>query len=42
MLESKARRLHRLAVAAAVLPALAGIGGASADTDQIRRLAGSL
>ena len=39
---SNARRLHRLALAAAVLPALAGIGEASADTDQIRRLAGNL
>ena len=42
MLESNARRLQRLALAAAVLPALAGIGGAAADTDHVRRLAGDL
>ena len=42
MLESNARRLRRLALAAAVLPALAGTGEASADTDPIRRLAGNL
>lgn len=42
MLESNARRLHRLALAAAVLPALIGSGEASADTHRIRQLAGSL
>ena len=42
MPESNARRLRRLALAAAVLPALAGAGEASADTDRIRRLADTL
>ena len=42
MPESNARRLRRLALAAAVLPALAGAGEASADTDRIRQLAGTL
>ena len=39
---SNARRLRRLALAAAVLPTLTGAGEASADTDRIRRLADTL
>ena len=38
MLELNARRLHRLTLAAAVLPALTGIGEALANTDQISQL----
>ena len=42
MLELNARRLHRLTLAAAVLPALTGIGEALANTGQISQLAGNL